>query len=101
MTKTTANEGVFRLKLQEITEGIQELLLEKNKRYGNAALEPKRIFYKGESEESILLRLDDKLSRMAFSDTPRLNDMVDIVGYINLWLISKGVKKEDILNLID
>lgn len=82
----------------EITESIKDLLLYKNQKYGDSAINPKGIFYKGDSTNSILIRLDDKLARiMANTDAvPRVNDIADIIGYSVLLLISMGVSKEDI-----
>ena len=70
-------------KISEITEAIRDLLLYKNQKYGDSALKPKQIFYKGEATDSIMIRLDDKLGRiMANTDTtPRINDVADIIGY--------------------
>ena len=69
-------------KITEITEAIRDLLLYKNQKYGDSALKPKQIFYKGEARDSIMIRLDDKLGRiMANTDTtPRINDVADIIG---------------------
>ena len=90
-------------KINEIMEAMQDLLLSKNRLYGNSALNPKHIFYKGDAVNSILIRLDDKLGRiMANTDkTPRINDVADIIGYCTLLLISMGVDKADIDNLRD
>ena len=89
-------------KIKEIYEGMTELQLEKNKRYGDAALKPNHIFYKGSAQDSILLRLDDKLSRiMNNNGEPRANDIADVIGYCTLLLISKGVTKEELIKMID
>ena len=58
-------------KIIEITEAMRDLLLYKNQKYGDSALNPKQIFYKGDAVDSILIRLDDKLGRiMANTDPP-------------------------------
>ncbi|MBO4640855.1 MAG: hypothetical protein J5710_13980 [Treponema sp.] len=82
---------------------MKDLLLYKNKKYGDSAINPKKIFYKGDSTNSILIRLDDKLSRILNSEEekPRINDCCDIIGYLTLLLISLGVSKKDIENLKD
>lgn len=49
----------------------------------------------------ICCRLDDKLMRVKNADSLRTNDICDLIGYLNLLLISIGVKKEDILKLKD
>lgn len=85
-------------KIVEITDAIKDLLLYKNTKYGDSALNPKKIFYKGDSTNSILIRLDDKLGRVISNpdEKPRVNDVADIIGYCTLLLISLGVTKEDI-----
>ena len=90
-------------KIIEITDAMRELLLYKNKKYGNSALEPKRIFYKGDATNSILIRLDDKLGRITANtdETPRVNDVADLIGYCTLLLISVGAGKKDIEKLMD
>lgn len=86
-----------------ITEGMRDLLLYKNRKYGNSALNPKGIFYKGDSTNSILIRLDDKLGRVINNpdEKPRINDVADIIGYCTLLLISMGVTKEDLQKFMD
>lgn len=90
-------------RIAEITDAMKHLLIAKNKRYGNSALEPQNIFYKGDARNSILIRLDDKIGRVKANteSTPRVNDVCDIIGYCTLLLISMGVTKEDIEKLED
>ena len=90
-------------KITEITDAMKDLLLCKNKKYGDSALMPKHIFYKGDSVSSILIRLDDKLSRIMTNEdvTPRVNDVSDIIGYCVLLLVSMGVNADDIKKLKD
>lgn len=89
-------------KIKEICDEIAKLLIDKNKKYGNSALEPKNIFYKGNAENSILIRLDDKIGRIInTNDGIRTNDIVDIIGYLVLLLISKDINLEEIQKLKD
>ena len=90
-------------KIAELTEAIRDLLLYKNQKYGDSALNPKKIFDKGDARNSILIRLDDKLGHiMANADaTPRINDVADIIGYCTLLLISMGATQSDIKELMD
>ena len=99
MTETTPTQQ----KITAITDAIRELLLYKNQKYGDSALKPKHIFYKGDAVSSILIRLDDKLGRiMANADeTPRINDVADIIGYCTLLLIGMGATADDIQKLKD
>ena len=84
-----------------IIEAMKDLLMYKNKHYGNSALEPIGIFYKGSAEDSIKIRLDDKLKRIANSkEEPKINDICDIIGYSFLEL-TKRAEKENIIAEIE
>ena len=84
------NEQIFRGKVFSITDGIAEMLIEKNLKYGNSALEPKRIFSKADSAEQIKVRLDDKLSRIANQNLEDDEDVIqDLIGYLVLLKISQ------------
>lgn len=78
-----------------LAPALEDLLLYKNQKYGDAAINPKNIFYKGESTNSIYIRLDDKVSRILANPEPtfRVNDVADIAGYSVLALISMGVSE--------
>lgn len=90
-------------KIKEISDAMKDLLLYKNQKYGDSALNPKGIFYKGDSTNSISIRLDDKLGRVISNkaEKPRVNDVADIIGYCTLLLISMGVTAEDIAKFKD
>lgn len=84
------NEQIFRGKVFSITDGIAEMLIEKNLKYGNSALEPKRIFSKADSAEQIKVRIDDKLSRIANQNLEDDEDVIqDLIGYLVLLKISQ------------
>lgn len=90
-------------KIVEILDSMKDLLLYKNQKYGDSAINPKKIFYKGDSTNSILIRLDDKLGRVMSNpdEKPRTNDVADIIGYCTLLLISMGVTPEDLAKFKD
>lgn len=90
-------------RIVEITEGMKDLLLYKNHKYGDSALKPKHRFYKGDSTNSILIRLDDKIGRIESNtdELPRVNDVADLIGYLTLLLVSMGVTKEDLAKFMD
>ena len=78
---------------QDITlllDNLKEFLLEKNKRYGDSALNPALIFSDVLAEEQIKNRIDDKLSRIKHSDELRKNDVADVMGYVVLLMVQKG-----------
>ena len=90
-------------KIIETMDAMKDLLLYKNEKYGDSALKPKKIFFKGDSTNSILIRLDDKLGRVISNpdEKPRINDVCDIIGYCTLLLISMGVSADDIYKFKD
>lgn len=90
-------------KIHEIMGAMKDLLLYKNQKYGDSAINPKKVFYKGDSTNSILIRLDDKIGRVMSNteEKPRVNDVCDIIGYCTLLLISMGVTAEDIAKFKD
>lgn len=85
----------------EICDSMKDLLLYKNQKYGDSALHPNNIFYKGDSTNSIKIRLDDKIGRIRNCEQTRINDVADVIGYCTLLLISIGACKEDIEKLKD
>lgn len=93
-------------RLEIISDQIKNNLLEKNKRYGNSALEPVGVFSEHISEKNsaaingILARLDDKAKRIQTSGRNktglRKNDVFDLIGYLILLC-----EAEDWTDLID
>ena len=82
MTETTES------KIKRVYEGLMNLQLEKNRRYGDSALKPIHVFSKVTSNEQLKARLDDKLSRIANGSYAK-NDLADICGYLVLLLINE------------
>lgn len=75
--------------LRTVLDGVEQLLLEKNQRYGDAALNPVRIMSSASSSEQIRVRIDDKLSRLARGSGEETEDVVtDLLGYLVLLKIS-------------
>lgn len=69
---------------------IRNLLLEKNRKYGDAALNPVRIFSKSDSLEQIKVRIDDKLSRIRNAQNDEDEDVIsDLIGYLVLFKVAK------------
>lgn len=93
-------------KIREITDAMKDLLLYKNNKYGDSAINPLCIFTKhiksvDAKTAAILVRIDDKISRVKNADELRTNDVADILGYCTLLLISMGVTPEDIAKFKD
>lgn len=88
-------------KIVEVCDSMKDLLLYKNQKYGDSALNPNNIFYKGDATNSIKIRLDDKIGRIKNCEETRVNDVCDIIGYGILLLVSMEVSKHEIENLKD
>lgn len=74
---------------------LKELLLEKNRKYGNSALHPLRCFSRASADEQLLVRLDDKLSRIQNRQNDDDEDVyMDLAGYLILYMIAKDKNKE-------
>ncbi len=48
-------------KISEVIREIEQMLLEKNRKYGDSALNPQRIFSRADATEQLRVRIDDKL----------------------------------------
>lgn len=69
---------------------LAEMLIEKNRRYGNSALDPVRVFSDASPVEQILVRMDDKLSRIKSAQGDDDEDPVnDLLGYLILLRLAK------------
>ncbi len=69
-----------------VCDEIRELLLEKNRKYGDSALNPVRVFSRSDTLEQIRVRLDDKLSRLRNQQSDEDEDVItDLIGYLVLY----------------
>jgi len=89
--------------ISETFNSLRDVVLEKNKRYGDSALNPIGIFSRNNIEANLYSRADDKISRIKNreGDKIRLNDLSDLVGYLILIIIQSQYTSDDIKKLID
>jgi len=80
----------MRDKFERACDEICELLIQKNNKYGNSALEPVRVFSKASTTEQLLVRIDDKLSRIKTTglEAPDEDTLNDLIGYLILLKIA-------------
>jgi len=79
------------IRIEETCDKIKNLLIEKNRSYGDSALSPVRVFSKASAEEQLLVRLDDKISRLARgTEFPGDDTLMDLAGYVVLLLVARG-----------
>lgn len=76
--------------IAHICNALKRVLLEKNKKYGDSALKPARIFSRADEVEQLKVRLDDKISRIRNGSELRKNDLLDFLGYCVLLCHANG-----------
>lgn len=87
---TTARDMIIRA-----CEEVQTILLAKNRKYGNSALEPMRVFSKASAIEQLNVRIDDKLSRLASKQPDEDEDVeLDLIGYLILRRVARALNAE-------
>jgi hypothetical protein len=76
--------------IEEVCEELKTMLLAKNRRYGDSAIHPVRIFSKADPLEQIRIRIDDKISRVISNQDDEDEDVLDdLLGYLVLYKIAK------------
>jgi len=83
-------------KISGVCDDIKELLIHKNRKYGNSALKPCRVFSKSSAVEQLLVRIDDKLNRIMKGAGLLANDedvVNDLIGYLVLLKIGMNDEK--------
>ncbi len=86
------------IRISEVCDDIKELLIHKNRKYGDSALKPNRIFSKCSATEQLLVRIDDKLNRIMKGAGLLANDedvVNDLIGYLVLLKISMASDQND------
>lgn len=89
----TPPHPAFGQMVDEVLEEIGAMLKAKNAAYGNAALDPIRVFSKAGADEQIRVRLDDKLSRLMRGSAAGEDVVTDLLGYLVLLRIASRTGK--------
>lgn len=84
----------FSIAVSEVLIEIKDLLISKNQKYGNSALEPLGVFSKLTPEQALFVRLDDKLKRIKNGSLEKDDEDVinDLIGYLVLLKIQTKSK---------
>lgn len=86
----TVFDKPFAIEVREELDAIADMLISKNEAYGNSALEPVRVFSRASAEEQLLVRIDDKLSRLQRGHEYADDDTVkDLIGYLVLLRLAR------------
>ncbi len=82
----------FAIQVEEVLDSIEKMLIEKNRKYGNSALEPLGVFSQLSAKEGLLIRIDDKLKRIKNGSLDKDDEDVvnDLIGYLVLLKISEN-----------
>ena len=78
--------AVFHEQVYRILSEITEMLIAKNEKYGNSALEPLGVFSQLSAKDGLLVRIDDKLKRIKNGSLDKDDEDVinDLIGYLVL-----------------
>jgi hypothetical protein len=81
----------FAVQVTVALEEIRDLLIAKNQKYGNSALEPLGVFSQLSAKEGLLVRIDDKLKRIKNGSLEKDDEDVvnDLIGYLVLLKINE------------
>jgi hypothetical protein len=81
--------------LLPVVEEIVHMLDDKNRKYGDSALNPVRIFSRANAEEQLLVRIDDKLKRIQTTGqvAPDEDTVKDLIGYLILLRMAQKRRK--------
>lgn len=90
----TPAQAQFRADLTLVIDQLENMLIMKNRKYGDAALNPQQTFATCDSIELIRVRMDDKLSRIRNRQNDDDEDPYkDLLGYLILHEIAQ-MRKE-------
>jgi hypothetical protein len=95
----------FEKDLSQILEEIATMLISKNQKYGNSALEPLGVFSQLPARDGLLVRIDDKLKRIKNGSLDKDDEDVvnDLIGYLVLlkMLTKSEIKEMPKANVLD
>ena len=84
-----------------VCDNTKNLLIKKNKAYGDSALNPLGIFGNGDAVVSLGARMDDKLMRLKSLGMGKdsVDTLYDLHGYITLLIIA--IERKENINSLD
>lgn len=81
--------------IRRVVKEVGDFVIEKNRAYGDSAIDPVRIFSRASNVEQLLVRIDDKLSRVARGSEMVGDDTVlDLIGYLVLLRVAQLQEEE-------
>ena len=87
-----------RSKIKSKCKKLENILLQKNAKYGDSALQPLNVFSEAGAVAGIKVRIDDKLKRIKNSGLVDATEdtLQDLAGYLILLMIAKDNASNDI-----
>ena len=86
--------------IEKVCEDVKNLLIKKNRDYGDSALNPSSVFSKGDVFESLGSRIDDKLMRIqnvGVCDETE-DTILDLIGYLILYKSAMIMERDKVYN---
>lgn len=84
-------------KIWDIFDGMKRLINWKNKNYGDSIMNPRKMFFKGETADRIRIHLEEKTNRIINHEgKERADDLSDLIGYAAFLMIANGYTSKDI-----
>lgn len=84
--------------IADVCDALKAILIDKNRKYGNSALEPVRLFSRADPIEQINVRIDDKLSRIRSGQRDDDEDAeLDLIGYLILKRVARTLNAQRVL----
>lgn len=83
--------------IEEMCESMKDLLIQKNRDYGDSATNPSNVFSSGSPVDSLCARIDDKLMRIQNKGiNDKTEDTVsDLIGYLILLKVALHKEKHE------
>ena len=83
--------------IKKVVKDMQDLLIEKNRAYGDSATNPSNVFSSGSPIDSLCARIDDKLMRIANKGiNDKTEDTIsDLIAYDILLKVAMYKEKND------
>jgi len=95
LSQTAPSKEVATLKRRQqdiagVFNRVRDTVMEKNRQYGDSVLKPVRVFSHADPKEGLLVRIDDKLSRLVRGNDSIESDIdiyEDLMGYLAMLIL--------------
>ena len=82
--------------IKEVCAELEKLLLDKNRKYGDSAINPIRCFSQASPMEQIKVRMDDKINRIRNQQGDEDEDVIaDLAGYCILYMVARKLHADN------